>query len=172
MQTTTQKTERDFSEVITDVPEPEAAAREIESLREELALERDSRLRLAAEFDNYRRRVRREHAEAAHAGKRELLEQLISIADDLDLAIANLDGVSDAVAEVVRMTRRRNNSLLQANGVAGFDSLGQQFDPERHEAFDVAKGTETEPGTVHAELRRGYLWGDKLLRPALVTVAQ
>ena len=116
MQTTTQKTERDFSEVITDVPEPEAAAREIESLREELALERDSRLRLAAEFDNYRRRVRREHAEAAHAGKRELLEQLISIADDLDLAIANLDddNCAQALDLLVKQAERCRATLLIA----------------------------------------------------------
>ena len=172
MPMTKQQTETGLSELTTEVSVPEDTAQEIEDLREQLASERDSRLRLAAEFDNYRRRVRRGHAQAADTVKRELLEQLISMADDLDLAIANLDGVSDAVADVVRMTRRRFNGMLQASGVAGFDSLGHKFDPERHEAFDVAKGTETEPGTVHAELRRGYLWGDKLLRPALVSVAQ
>jgi len=176
MQITEQQTETISIEGTTDVADDfkisEDAVNQEERLREELASERDLRLRLAAEFDNYRRRVRREQGENARAGKQELLEQLISMADDLDLAMANLDGVSDSIAEVVRMTHRRLMGLLEANGVAGFSSLGQRFDPERHEAFDIAKNTITESGNVHAELRRGYFWGDKLLRAALVVVAQ
>ena len=144
---------------------------EVERLREEMAIERDQRLRLAAEFDNYRRRVRREQANAADAGKREMLEELISMSDDLERALASLDGTTDAVAEVLKMTLRRFRSVLESQGVTGFDSEGEKFDPERHEAFDVATGVETESGIVHAELRRGYFWKDKLFRPALVVVA-
>jgi molecular chaperone GrpE (heat shock protein) len=110
-------------------------------LREELETERDKLLRLAAEYENYRRRTKHESARAAEEGKRELLERLISLADDLDLALANADKSPDA-------------------------------DPERHEAFDVVSGTKNEPETVYAEIRRGYFWNDKLLRPALVVVAQ
>lgn len=158
---------------LVDGPDLQAEAPdEMRSLRLELDSERDSRLRLAAEFDNYRRRVRREQSEAANAGKRELLEELISIADDLDLAVANLDGATEAIADVVRMTRRRFASLLAANGVEALESLGRKFDPEHHEAFDVADGPGTASGTVHKELRRGYLWGGRLLRPALVTVTK
>ena len=151
---------------------PEDQDLELDALREELTSERDSRLRLAAEFDNYRRRVRREHADAANAGKRQLLEQLVSLADDLDLALANLDGASDAVAEALRISRRRFSEMLETQGVTGFESVGQKFDPERHDAFDIAAGTGKESGAVTAELRRGYFWNDKLLRPALVVVAQ
>ncbi len=147
-------------------------ASEVERLHEELASERDRRLRLAAEFDNYRRRVRREQTEAAERGKRELLERLVSIADDLELALANVDESSDAVAEGMRMIRRRFSDMLEANGVVVFLSQGEKFNPERHEAFDVLSGTGNEPGTVETEIRRGYFWNGKLLRPALVVVAQ
>lgn len=145
---------------------------EIKRLREELSSERDARLRLAAEFDNYRRRTRQESAQAAEAGKRELLERLVSLADDLDLALANADGSPGAVAEGLRLIHKRFHTLLEADGVVPFESKGERFDPERHEAFDVVSGAENEPETVHTEMRRGYFWKDKLLRPALVVIAQ
>lgn len=143
-----------------------------QQLREELEAERDRRLRLAAEYENYRRRTKSEIARAAEAGKRELLERLISLADDLDLALANGGESPDAVAEGLRLTHRRFHNMLEENNVVPFESKGERFDPERHEAFDVARGTDSEPGTVHTEMRRGYLLNDKLLRPALVVVAQ
>lgn len=152
---------------MSDAPETE-----LERLREELAAEREARLRLAAEYDNYRRRTRKEMAQAGEEGKRELLERLISLADDLDLALAGAGESSDAVAEGLRMIHRRFEGMLEANGVAAFESEGEKFDPERHEAFDVAVVTGSKPETVYREIRRGYLWNGKLLRPALVVVAQ
>ena len=144
----------------------------VERLRGELTSERDARLRLAAEFDNYRRRTKLESARAAEEGKRELLEQLILLADDLDRALATADGSPDAVSEGLRLIHKQLSAMLEANSVVPFESEGEKFDPERHEAFDVVKGTENEPETVHTEIRRGYFWKDKLMRPALVVVAQ
>ena len=141
-------------------------------LREELEAERDKRLRLSAEYENYRRRTKKESAQAAEAGKRELLERLVSLADDLDLALANAGESPDAVAEGLRLTHRRFQNMLEANNVVPFESKGERFDTQRHEAFDVARGTASEPGTVYTEIRREYFWNDKLLRPALVVVAQ
>lgn len=160
------------SNFIDDVEIFDAAETELERFREELALEKDARLRLAAEYENYRRRTKREMAQAAEQGKRELLERLISIADDFDLALANLDKSDDAMAEGLRMIDRRFRETLEVSGVVGFESEGEKFDPERHEAFDVLSGLENESGTVQAEIRRGYFWNDKLLRPALVVVAR
>lgn len=148
------------------------AAMEIERLREELTFEKDARLRLAAEYENYRRRTKRESAQAAEEGKRVLLEQLLALGDDLDLALANAAEAPGAVADGLRLINKRFRAMLEANDVAAFESAGEKFDPERHEAFDVASGTGNEPETVHAEIRRGYFWNDKLLRPALVVVAQ
>jgi molecular chaperone GrpE len=141
-------------------------------LREELALERDARLRLAADYENYRRRVKRENERAVGAARRELLKRILSVADDLDLAAAHLGETTDAVSEGLKLVRRRFDELLRANEVQAFKSEGEKFDPELHEAFDVVSGTESAPGTVETEIRRGYLLKDKLLRPALVVVAQ
>lgn len=141
-------------------------------LREELEAERDRHLRLAAEYENYRRRVKRESLKAADEGKRELLVRMLSIADEFELACRHLDETSDTVAEGIKLVQRRFDETLQANSVAPFKSEGEIFDPEIHEAFDVASGTKSKPGTVHSEIRRGYFWNDKLLRPALVVVAQ
>ena len=141
-------------------------------LREELDAERDKYLRLAAEYKNYRRRNEQESAEAADKGKRELLIQLVSLADDLDLALAGLNESPEAAVEGVRIIHRRFRDLLEANSVIGFESEGERFDPELHEAFAVVAAGERESGTVHEEMRRGYFWKDRLFRPALVVVAQ
>jgi molecular chaperone GrpE len=145
---------------------------ETEHLREELEAERDKHLRLAAEYKNYRRRTEQENADAADKGKRELLIQLMSIADDLDLALADSNELPEAVAEDLRMIHRRFRGILEANNVIAFESKGEKFDPERHEAFDVVAIEEGESGTVNSEMRRGYFWKSRLLRPALVIVAQ
>ena len=145
---------------------------EIKRLREELSAERDARLRLAAEFDNYRRRTKRESARDAEKGKRELLERLVALADELDLALANADGSPDGIAEGLRLIHKKFHAVLEAEDVVAFESKGAKFDPERHEAFDVVSGMENEPEIVHTEIRRGYFWNGKLLRPALVVVAQ
>ena len=171
-QNTEVKTTNENTVVIDEIEIFNRDETEIERLREELSSERDAHLRLAAEFDNYRRRTKRESAQAAEEGKRELLERLVSLADDLDLALANADGSPDAVAEGLGLIHKRFHAILEANGVFPIESKGKKFDPERHEAFDIVTGAENEPDTVHAEIRRGYFWNDKLLRPALVVVAQ
>jgi molecular chaperone GrpE len=145
---------------------------EVERLHEELASERDQRWRVAAEFDNYRRRTKRENEKATNEGKRELLTRMLSIADDLDLALAYLDEASDHVTEGLKLVHRRFNEMLRANEVILFKSVGETFNPELHEAFDVINGTKLKTGTVHSEIRPGYFWNDKLLRAALVVVAQ
>lgn len=142
-------------------------------LREELEAERDKRLRLAAEYENYRRRTKREQAEALEKGKREILMRLISLADDFDLALANVDDASDQrLVEGLQLIERRLKSVLKENDVVDFDSAGEIFNPELHEAFDVVTSAEGKSGTVDSEIRRGYLWRGNLLRPSLVGVGQ
>ncbi len=142
-------------------------------LREELEAERDKYLRLAAEYENYRRRTKLEQATTAEKGKRELLVRLISLADDFDLALANADDASDErLVEGLQLIKRRLKTVLDANGVVSFDSTGEIFNPELHEAFDVISVEDGKSGRVYNEMRRGYFWNDKLLRPSLVVVTQ
>ena len=167
------------AEVNGDVPadghnaaDVDAVQNETQKLRNELTSEREARLRLAAEYDNYRRRTKLESSRAADEGKRDLLEQMLTIADDLELGLENLDGSADAVTEGLQMIKRRFDDVLESSGVSGFVSKGERFDPERHEAFDVANDADAESGTVVKEVRRGYMWNGMLLRPAMVVVAK
>lgn len=156
-----------------DLFHPEIEDETARLLREELEVERDKYLRLAADYENYRRRTKRERAEASEKGKRELLMRLISLADDFDLALANVDNASDQrMVEGLQLIERRLKAILEANDVAGFDSVGEIFNPELHEAFDVVPGAKDKQGRIHSEIRRGYHWRGKLFRPALVVVTQ
>lgn len=146
---------------------------EVQKLCKDLETEREQYLRLAAEYENYRRRTKKERKEFADEGKRSLLEELITIADDFDLALSHSEEKPDQADEGLKLIERRFQNLLLKNDVTSFDSKGEIFDPEIHEAFNVIAATEKhKSGTVHSELRRGYFWKGKLLRPAMVVVAQ
>ena len=152
-----------------DVIEPNRE--QVGSLEEELASEREQRLRLLAEFDNYRRRARQEHAVAEEKGKREILLALLNIMDDFDRALVQIDSTSDSVSEGVRLIRDRLSKVLRSNGVTAFESQGQPFDPMLHEALRVIDtNDESESDIVSAEEQRGYLVNGELLRPARVSV--
>ena len=153
--------ERERSELL----EPEAVR-----LKEDLAAERERGLRMLAEFDNYRKRTRRERAVAEQEGKREVLLALLDVMDHLDRALLHLGEASDAVADGFRLIHQRFKEVLESNGVTSFDSEGKPFDPTVHEAISVIDGDGDESGTVYAEDRRGYLINDELLRPARVAV--
>ncbi len=145
---------------------------EIVRLEREAAQERERHLRTVAEFDNYRRRVRRELYEAGHEGRRELLLSLLEVMDDFDRAEEHIDEADDAVAEGLRLIRQRLRNLLESYGVTPFKSVGERFDPEVHEGMSLVDCDEREPGTVYQEYLRGYLWNGRLLRPARVTVVR
>jgi molecular chaperone GrpE len=154
----------------TPAADPEAAP--IEKLRAELQQEHDRYLRSRADFENYKRRVERDRDVAARQAKRELLIALVDLADGFDRALLHVDESQDSVATGLHGMRRRLVSLLEAEGVRGFESVGQPFDPTRHEALAVVRDGPGAPGTVVDEVGRGYLWNDELLRPARVRVAE
>lgn len=139
-------------------------------LQEDLTTERERHLRLLAEFDNYRRRTKQERALAEETGKREVLLALLDVKDDVDRALLHIRETSDAVADGLRLIQQRFNNLLEAHGVTAFESEGEVFDPEIHEAMTMIDGDGEQSGTVYSEHLRGYLMNGKLLRPARVAV--
>ena len=148
----------------------EASDSNVARLQEDLTTERERRLRLLAEFDNYRRRTKQEAALAEATGKREVLLALLDLKDDVDRALLHIRETSDAVADGLRLIHQRFNNLLEAHGVTAFESEGQVFEPEIHEAMTMIDGDGEQSGTVYSEHRRGYLMNGKLLRPARVAV--
>jgi molecular chaperone GrpE len=153
-------------------PQPSSEPAGVEELRAELRQEHDRYLRTRADFENYRRRVERDRDVAARQAKRELLKALVDLADGFDRALAHVDESPDSVAAGLHGMQRRLSSLLEAEGVKSFESVGQAFDPTRHEAMATVRDFEGAPGTVVDEAGRGYLWNDELLRPARVRVAE
>jgi molecular chaperone GrpE len=153
---------------------PPASSEEggIEGLRTELQQEHDRYLRTRADFENYRRRVERDREVAARQAKRGLLLALVDLADGFDRALAHIDESPGSVAAGLHGMQRRLNSLLETEGVKPFESLGQRFDPTRHEAMAMVRDAGGAPGTVVDEAGRGYLWDGELLRPARVRVAE
>ena len=144
---------------------------EIERLKEQLRQEHEMYLRALADFENYRRRVESERVSAAKRGKREIILSLLEVIDSFELALQHLDDGSSSLAEGVKAIYRRLQNLLERQGITPIQSLGQKFDPRLHEAVDSVRSDAHEPGTVIAEVQRGYQWGDELLRPARVRVS-
>jgi len=145
---------------------------EIERLKGELSREHDLYLRALADFENYRRRVERERENTAKRDKRELLLVLLDLADNFERALAHINDSPESVVAGLHTIQRRLASILKAQGVTPFESVGQSFDPGVHEAVGTVQSDEQEAGTVLDELSRGYHWGDEVLRPARVRVVQ
>jgi molecular chaperone GrpE len=151
---------------------------EIKSIQAELERERELRLRAMADFDNYRKRVDRDRGAAERSGKRAILLALLEVMDDFDRAIEHVNQAPGAVVEGLRAIHKRLTEALKAQGVTPIETVGQQFDPTRHEAVGAIEagtsksGIVLEPGAVTDETRRGYLWDGEVLRPASVHVAK
>jgi molecular chaperone GrpE len=150
----------------------ESSEEQIARLKEEVGREHELYLRSLADFKNYRRRAERELANATLDGKREVLLAVLSIMDDFDRALEHIGEASEPVAEGLRAIHRSLGVMLWAQGVTPFESVGQVFDPTIHDAVAVVDDGEALPGTVYDEIRRGYRWENRLLRPAKVRVVR
>ena len=166
----------DPAESSTEAPANESAGAKVDPLaeirREKDALQ-DRLLRLAAEFDNYRKRVDRERRDRADAAMAGAVEDLLPIIDNLERALeAPAGGASDSYRQGVELIHRQMTELLRRRGVTSIESVGADFDPELHQAVVHEVSPEHREGEVIEELRRGYKLGDRLLRPAMVKVAK
>jgi molecular chaperone GrpE len=131
-------------------------------------------VRLYAEFENFRKRSAKDLEEARHAGNVKVVKEILPVLDDLERALKHATEAEDkqAIVEGVELVLRQFLNALEKIGVKPLEARGQPFDPNFHEAMAHHESDEHEPDTVVEEYRRGYLYGDKLLRPALVTVAK
>jgi molecular chaperone GrpE len=158
----------------TDAPETDIVE-DISELQRDLTLERDKLLRLAAEFDNYRKRMMRERLEAETRGKADLVKDILEPMDDI-ARFAHVDpAVTDltTLVEGVAMVERKLEKILLAAGLEVVNPIDQPFDPARHEAVgtEPAEAPE-EDGTVGRVYQLGYTFKGQLLRPARVVVRQ
>ena len=163
-----------------DRPEPRRVAREEEGesdgdgsgvavLRSELEELRDRALRTLADFDNYRKRVEREREEQRRQTVAEVLRDLLPVVDNLDRALAAEAGLADLRTGVELIARQLRESLGRF-GLREVEAVGRPFDPRLHDAVSRQESPAVAEPTVAAELQRGYLLGERLLRPAMVVV--
>jgi molecular chaperone GrpE len=152
-----------------------AADATVAALQEELAGQRDRYLRLAAEFDNFRKRSTRERAEAGIRGQASLIRKLLEVIDDLDRFGAVDPAVTDSatVVEGVVMVCNKLHKELEKAGLEWLDPQGKPFDPNLHEAMATEPAaSQQDDGMVARVYQRGYVFHGELLRPARVVVWQ
>ncbi len=143
----------------------------IEQLEAEKRELHDRMLRTAAEFENYKRRAKKELDEAALRGREQLLKELLPAMDNLERALKHAPP-GDPLAVGVLQTEKQFLQVLEKFGIVRFSSVGKPFDPSVHDAIQQLETSEHAPGTVALEFASGYMQGPRLLRPAMVAVAK
>jgi len=133
----------------------------------------DRLLRKTAEFDNYRKRVERERREHAEQGVADVLTELLQAVDDFELALGVEAGEGAAAyRKGIEIIYAKLQDLLRRKGVRPIEALGADFDPNVHQAVIHETSPAHREGEVIEEMRRGYMLGDRLLRPSMVKVAK
>jgi molecular chaperone GrpE len=161
----------------SEVAAAEAQAAEqdpLEAARAEQAKLKDQLLRTLADFDNFRKRSRRELSDAERRGRDDLLKEMLPVFDNLDRASAHAETATDvkAMADGIGMVLRQFADTLTKLGIERVPAVGQPFDPAVHEAVQHMETSDFEPGIIAAEVQAGYRNSEKLIRPALVVVAK
>ncbi len=133
---------------------------------------REMMLRERAEIENQRKRLQRDLEQARKFANERVLGDLLAVADALGrgLAVANADAAS--LRAGMELTLKELERVMQAHGLSAIEPIGQPFDAERHQAMSLVDAPGQAPNTVVAVLQKGYLLNERLLRPALVSVAR
>jgi molecular chaperone GrpE len=141
---------------------------------EELKQAQDRILRLAADFDNTRKRLEKERTDGISYANEHVMRALIPVIDNLERAIEHgeKDGGCEGLIEGVRMTLKNFLDVFAKFGGNQFESIGEPFDPNKHEAVTQEQTSEFPDMTVTKEFQKGYTLRDRLLRPAMVAVAR
>ncbi|KWN84070.1 nucleotide exchange factor GrpE [Burkholderia ubonensis] len=152
-------------------PAVEAAEAALAEAQAKVAELQESFLRAKAETENVRRRAQDDVAKAHKFAIESFAEHLLPVLDSLEAAVGDTSGDLAKVREGVELTLRQLTSALEKGRVVAINPVGEKFDPHLHQAISMVPA-EQEPNTVVAVLQKGYTIADRVLRPALVTVAQ
>lgn len=152
----------------------ESRSSEVSDVQEELLKERDKYLRLAAEFENYKRRVQRDQQDSIKFANESLLKNLLPIIDNLERAIkfGKETESNQALMEGVELTHKSFLETIGKLGVRQISSEGQPFDPTMHQAVAQVESENLAPNSVVEEFQKGYFLHNRILRPAMVTVSK
>jgi molecular chaperone GrpE len=165
------------AEAATDVAANENAqppAEEKPSPETEINRLRDQLLRTAADFDNFRKRSRREAEDAQRRGRESAIKDLLPVFDNLERAASHAEGSegTKSVADGLRMVLKQFNDTLEKMGIKRVPTVGIPFDPAVHEAIQHMASPDHASGLIMAEVQAGYSLGDHLIRAAMVVVSK
>jgi molecular chaperone GrpE len=163
--------ERSLAELMEELEKTKAELTELEKMRAEAKESHDKYLRLYAETENYKKRMNRDAVEGQKYYNEGIIKELLPVMDNLDRALSHA-GEDDPLIEGVRMVKKQFMDVLAKFGVTQVESIGLPFDPEKQQAIMQVETEDYEPGTVVEEFQKGYFLNERILRPAMVTVAK
>lgn len=143
---------------------------EVDKLKAEIAEKDDRILRQQAEFQNFRRRTQKEKEELGNVIKQDVLKALLPIIDNFERALAAETVDAESLQKGVEMVHSQLMQTLQDKGLKAIETEGQKFDPAFHQAVMRVQNPDLEDDTIAAELQRGYMVGDTVIRPSMVQV--
>ena len=144
-----------------------------EKLEAELADARQRYLRLAADFENFKKRARQDQLDTIQHASSDLIGRLLPVLDDLRSALEHEpEGVDEAWSKGIELSVRKLEEVMSTHGLEPIPSVGSRFDPRYHEAIGHVESDEHPEDTVVTELRRGYRIRDRVVRPSLVKVSR
>jgi len=182
-----QKNQDEVEEVVEDIKdeidneETSETDQQFSELEEELAKEKEEKekhierlQRLQAEFSNYRKRVIKEKSSLAEQATKDFIVELLPIIDNFERALATStkDDEGDGVLKGVEMIYRQLSNLLTKTGVEAIVTVGEEFDPNLHNAVMKEESEEYDSGVIIEELQKGYIFNESVIRPAMVKVAE
>lgn len=149
-----------------------SAAEQIEKLVAEKQDLQNTLVRRQADFENYRKRVERERQQERHRGAEQLIEQVLPVLDAFDLALSGQSGAaSPEYRKGFEIIRAQLWNALAKQGLQPIEAVGKPFDPHLHHAIENVPTADKPEGTVIGEMQTGYMFHDRVLRPAMVRVA-
>jgi len=179
---------KNMSDISTEMPQnenpadeaaaaaPQLTAEQAAALQAEAVKAKENWLRTAADFENFKKRAAREKIESAQYATAAVLQKVLPVLDNFEMAIAAAQNAKDAGANSVQsgvlMIQQQLKNVLVESGLEEIDALGKPFDPNLHEAISQQESTEVPDGNVLQQVRKGYKLKDRLLRPATVIVAK
>lgn len=163
-------TESEIAQILMDLSEAQERAAK---LTEDRKLIYDQLMRRQAEFENFRKRIDRERTETHARARADIVTELLPVLDNLERALqsSRKQEAGESILEGVKLIHRQFLDVLGGLGLSPVKAVGEPFDPHMHEAVTTEPTDEHPENTVLAELQRGYMLGERLLRPAMVKVA-
>lgn len=152
--------------------EIETLEKQLEEAESKVSEYKDGWMRSQAEFQNYRKRIERDNEMTYASMKGDIIKKVLPVLDDLERALQNRPSNSGAWVSGIELIQKKLLSILEAEGVQRIEAVGAAFDPNFHEAISHEPIVGVQSGHVIAVVQNGYMLGERVIRPALVRVAQ